>query len=157
VNSIRSDFDSEAATPPPTLHCRQQIGPRDSDTDSAEGIVVVAATNRISDLDDAVIRRFESRVLVALPSQSARRQLLLHCLGSLPQTLSEDDLETLAETTHGWSGSDIENWCRDAAMGPLRRFLQRQASNGEGEGEEEDKINIADFKEALQKQLRIEL
>ena len=90
---------------------------------SADGVAVVAATNREGDLDEALLRRFPSRIFVGLPPARERAGLLAHFLRGLPQALSAADLERVAQRTEGWSGSDIETLCRDAAMEPLREVL----------------------------------
>lgn len=89
---------------------------------------VVAATNRIEDIDEAIIRRFPVRISVEVPERaSTRMRLVKKFLNSanVPHKLSEADLEVLAGWTTGWSGSDIEDICREAAMGIIRRVSVR--------------------------------
>jgi AAA+ superfamily predicted ATPase len=89
-------------------------------------VVVVAATNRIEDIDEAAVRRFDTRVYVGLPETTAERvQLILSFLspGNVLHSCSPDDFLNVARLTEGWSGSDIECMCRDAAMAPLRRMF----------------------------------
>jgi len=128
-NGIGSDLENEgrsfssefvSSTPPCPIHQTTGSGPRPSQL-----VVVIAATNRMNDLDEAIIRRFESRVHVGLPSQTDRVALILNFLKGISHGLSDNELSTLGEITAGWSGSDIESWTREACMGPLRDFLSR--------------------------------
>jgi SpoVK/Ycf46/Vps4 family AAA+-type ATPase len=91
-------------------------------------VVVIAATNRIEDLDEAVVRRFECKVYVGLPSNQERCLLVSSFLKGVSSQLSKKDLIEIAIMTNGWSGSDIESLCREAAMGPLRLFLSTAVS-----------------------------
>jgi SpoVK/Ycf46/Vps4 family AAA+-type ATPase len=87
-------------------------------------MVVVAATNRIEDIDPAAIRRFETRVYVGTPSSAVERIRLVQGFlqpGNVLHALQMHDLKEIAQWTEGWSGSDIESMCREAAMAPVRR------------------------------------
>lgn len=100
-------------------------------------IVVVAATNRIEDIDEAAIRRFETRVYVGVPeSCSERVQLIQGFLrpGNVAHMCTQAELLEVARLTDGWSGSDIECMCRDAAMAPLRRVFPRESDGVGGKG-----------------------
>jgi SpoVK/Ycf46/Vps4 family AAA+-type ATPase len=86
---------------------------------------VVAATNRIEDIDEAAIRRFALKVHVGVPeSRSTRIKLVNHFLSvsEVPHKLTEAEVGVVAGWTAGWSGSDIEDICREAAMGIIRRI-----------------------------------
>lgn len=78
-------------------------------------------------MDDALRRRLEKRIFIPLPDQDARLALLRNALEEVQ--LAEDvQLERIAELLEGYSGSDITNICRDAAMGPMRECLQKVTS-----------------------------
>ena len=85
--------------------------------------MVLAATNRPQDLDEAIRRRLEKRIYIPLPSEKARHQLFETNLRSV---IIDKDVcfEKLVEMTEGYSGADISSVCRDAAMMPLRRRLE---------------------------------
>ena len=90
--------------------------------EQGKNIMVLAATNRPQDLDDALRRRLEKRVYIPLPSAEGRQQLFKINLKAV--TLADNiDWEKLVEITEGYSGADVSNVCRDAAMMPLRRKL----------------------------------
>ena len=78
------------------------------------GVVVIAATNRLEDLDEAIIRRFDSKVFVGNPEREARRALLVTFLSGVSTGLSEPQVGDIIDKTNGWSGSDIEILCRSA-------------------------------------------
>ncbi|KAI1315630.1 hypothetical protein EDD11_000583 [Mortierella claussenii] len=87
------------------------------------GIVIMASTNRPYELDDAVLRRLPRRVLVDLPSEQAREQILNVYL---KQEKLEDgvDVKELAKKTAFFSGSDLKNLCVSAALASVRESIE---------------------------------
>ncbi|EEF49026.1 uncharacterized protein LOC8277070 [Ricinus communis] len=93
-------------------------------TKPGERILVLAATNRPFDLDEAIIRRFERRIMVGLPSIE-NREMILKTL--LAKEKTEDlDFKELATITEGYSGSDLKNLCVTAAYRPVRELIQQE-------------------------------
>eukprot|EP01135_Chromosphaera_perkinsii_P000677 Nk52_evm5s148 gene=Nk52_evmTU5s148 len=86
-------------------------------------VMVLAATNFPWDLDEALRRRLEKRVYIPLPCKEGRHELLKINLKEV-ELDSEVDLNDIAEKTEGYSGADITNLCRDAAMMAMRRRIQ---------------------------------
>ncbi|KAJ8733135.1 hypothetical protein PYW08_001433 [Mythimna loreyi] len=85
-------------------------------------IMVLAATNHPWDIDEAFRRRFEKRIYVGLPDEPTRVSLLKLCLRDV--ALADDvKLKDVAAQLQGYSGSDISNLCRDAAMMTMRRKI----------------------------------
>jgi vacuolar protein-sorting-associated protein 4 len=84
-----------------------------------EKVLVLGATNLPWALDPAIRRRFERRILIPLPDLEARMYLIRQKLKGLDKNLNDKDLEHIAAKTEGFSGSDIEILCRDAAFEPL--------------------------------------
>lgn len=68
----------------------------------------MAATNRIEDIDEAMMRRFPCKVYVGVPNTNARIVLLSRYLQSVDNVIHEQDLQHISELTFGWSASDIE-------------------------------------------------
>ena len=94
-----------------------------------EGIIVMAATNRVDILDPAILRpgRFDRKVMVGRPDVKGRQEILkVHCK---EKPLSDDvDLERVARTTAGFTGADLENLMNEAAIISARagrRFIQQ--------------------------------
>ena len=82
-----------------------------------EGIIVMAATNRVDILDPAILRpgRFDRKITVSLPDVQGREDILKVHAKNKP--LGEDiDLKEIARTTSGFSGADLENLLNEAAI-----------------------------------------
>ncbi len=82
-----------------------------------EGIIVMAATNRVDILDPAILRpgRFDRRIHVGLPDVRGREEILKVHAKNKP--LSDDvNLEEIARTTAGFAGADLENLLNEAAI-----------------------------------------
>ncbi|OZJ02567.1 hypothetical protein BZG36_04190 [Bifiguratus adelaidae] len=82
-----------------------------------QGVLLMAATNRPFDLDDAVLRRMPRRILVDLPSLEDRKHILQTHLKDEDIDISLDDL---AQRTEHFSGSDLKNLCVAAALSAVR-------------------------------------
>ncbi|KAI5601359.1 hypothetical protein POPTR_001G097600v4 [Populus trichocarpa] len=93
-------------------------------TNQGERILVLAATNRPFDLDEAIIRRFERRIMVGLPSAEHRERILKTLLGK--EKMEGLDFKELATMTEGYSGSDLKNLCTTAAYRPVRELIQQE-------------------------------
>ena len=95
-----------------------------------EGIIVMAATNRVDILDPAILRpgRFDRKVVVGRPDVQGRFEILqIHAKG---KPLGDDvDLMQIAQTTAGFSGADLENLLNEAAILSAKEgkaYLQQQ-------------------------------
>ncbi|KAI4349647.1 hypothetical protein L6164_010211 [Bauhinia variegata] len=94
-------------------------------TKDKERILVLAATNRPFDLDEAVIRRLPRRLMVNLPDAPNREKIIRVILAK--EDLEPDvDLEAIANMTDGYSGSDLKNLCVTAAHCPIREILDKE-------------------------------
>ena len=87
-----------------------------------EGIIVMAATNRVDILDPAILRpgRFDRKVMVGRPDIKGREEILkVHAKG---KPLSEEiNLQQIAQTTAGFTGADLENLLNEAAIEAARK------------------------------------
>ncbi|KAI3693655.1 hypothetical protein L1987_76603 [Smallanthus sonchifolius] len=135
-------------------------------TKPGERILVLAATNRPFDLDEAIIRRFERRIMVGLPSVENREKILKTLLAK--DHIEEGlNLRELATMTEGYTGSDLKNLCTTAAYRPVRELIQQErlkdtekkliAESGEGPQSPEENtekvitirpLKMEDFREA---------
>lgn len=98
-----------------------------------EGIIVMAATNRVDILDPAILRpgRFDRKVAVGTPDVGGREDILKIHAGNKP--LAEDvDLKQVAQTTAGFTGADLENLMNEAAINAAKKgkgFLAQEDIN----------------------------
>ncbi|MBY5814480.1 CDC48 family AAA ATPase [Rhizobium leguminosarum] len=89
-----------------------------------QNIVVIGATNRRDAIDEALRRpgRFDREIVIGVPDQNGRREVLAIHTRGMP--LTEDaDLDEIARTTYGFVGADLGALVREAAMDALRRVL----------------------------------
>ncbi|CAF1000656.1 unnamed protein product [Rotaria sp. Silwood1] len=91
-------------------------------TNNDDRILVLAATNRPFELDDAALRRFPRRIYIQLPDIRTREQLLKYLLNKQEHNLTDNDFRWIANETNGYSGSDLTAVAKDAAMGPVREL-----------------------------------
>jgi SpoVK/Ycf46/Vps4 family AAA+-type ATPase len=102
------------------------------------------ATNRPQELDEAARRRFVKRLYIPLPDSDARMQLVRNLMKANSNEISEADLDSIVhqcagsgflwhcrscfancstDICAGFSGADVANLCKEAAMGPVRHGL----------------------------------
>jgi len=106
--------------------------------ESAEAVVVLAATNRPDVLDPALLRagRFDRRVTVQAPDRNGRTAILKVHTRSIPLD-ADVDLEAIASSTPGMVGADLANLANEAALTAARR--------------EHEKVQMSDFTDSLEK------
>ncbi|XP_072265421.1 spastin isoform X1 [Pyxicephalus adspersus] len=112
-------------------------------------VLVMGATNRPQELDEAVLRRFTKRVYVSLPNEETRLLLLKNLLSKQGNPLTQKELAQLARQTEGYSGSDITALAKDAALGPIRELKPEQVKNMSAS--EMRNIKYTDFLTSLKK------
>ncbi|KZV54361.1 hypothetical protein F511_03616 [Dorcoceras hygrometricum] len=94
-------------------------------TKDKERVLVLAATNRPFDLDEAVIRRLPRRLMVGLPD-SRNREKILRVILAKEEVDPTVDIEAVAKMTEGYSGSDLKNLCVTTAYRPIREILEME-------------------------------
>lgn len=100
------------------------------DSDSSARIVIIGATNRPQDVDLAILRRMPLRFAVNLPTTSERWTILKVILAD--QELDDDvDLKRVAEYTEGYTGSDLKELCRNAALSCVKDTLKNECALNE--------------------------
>merc|ERR1712151_608774 len=101
----------------------------DQQTDKPKQVMVLAATNRPWDLDEALRRRLEKRIYIPLPASEGRNQLFDINLKDVK--MSDDaNIPELVKRTEGYSGADVTNVCREAAMMGLRKRMAKARKEG---------------------------
>lgn len=87
-------------------------------------VVVIGATNRPNSLDPALRRggRFDREIEIGVPNREGRFEILQIHVRGMPLT-DNVDLKKIAELTHGFTGADISELCKEAAMKALRRVI----------------------------------
>ena len=117
-----SDHEASAAMKGEFLQLWDGLLTRDR---GGAAIMVLGATNRPYELDEAVLRRMPRQLQFELPAVDERRLILQLMLNDV--RLDEDvSVDVIAEESEGYSGSDLKELCRYAVMQPVREQLQRQ-------------------------------
>lgn len=93
-------------------------------------IMILGATNRIQDIDEAILRRMPKKFAVSLPNTSQRRRILNLVLKETKTESGNFDMDYITRVMAGMSGSDIKEACRDAAMVPVREYIREQRAKG---------------------------
>jgi len=96
----------------------------------SQRILILGATNRPFDLDDAVIRRLPRRIYVDLPDAENRAKILRVILAQ-EKVVDGFDFNELAHATEGYSGSDLKNLCIAAAYRPIQELLEEEKRAGQ--------------------------
>ncbi|XP_045212612.2 fidgetin-like protein 1 [Mercenaria mercenaria] len=141
----RTDGENEASRRIKTEFLVQLDG---ASTSSEDRLLVIGATNRPQEIDEAARRRFVKRLYIPLPEYPARRTIITNLLRQQSYQLTDQQLDTICARTDGFSGADMATLCREAALGPIRDM-----SFGDIENISADQVRpIAhqDFEEALQ-------
>ncbi|NWU87071.1 KATL2 protein, partial [Onychorhynchus coronatus] len=121
-------------------------------------VFVLAASNLPWELDSAMLRRLEKRILVDLPSKEARQVMIQHWLPPLSNSggvrlRTELDYSLLSQETDGYSGSDIKLVCKEAAMRPVRKIFDALENHQPGNSKlpviQLDTITTADFLDVI--------
>ncbi|XP_023949744.2 fidgetin-like protein 1 [Bicyclus anynana] len=142
----RSDAEHEATRRIKTEFLVQFDGAAIGDEDR---LLIVGATNRPQELDEAARRRLVKRLYIPLPDIDARKQIMSNLLKEETHELTERDMAEVARLTDGYSGADMKSLCSEAAMGPIRSVPLSQIVTID-----RDKVrpvNVQDFNAALQR------
>ncbi|KAK2941913.1 putative Vacuolar protein sorting-associated protein 4 [Blattamonas nauphoetae] len=118
--TARTEGDAEASRRVKTEFLVQLDG---VGTSQREKVLIIGATNRPQELDEAARRRMTCRLYIPLPDTPARLELVSKLLNKNTHALSREELEDIAAMTKGYSGSDIHALCTNAARGPLREIM----------------------------------
>lgn len=116
-------------------------------TAAEDRILVVGATNRPQEIDEAARRRLAKRLYIPLPEGSARMQIVTNLMAREKNQLREAELQLVVSATEGFSGADMTQLCREAALGPIRSIQLSDIATISAE--QVRPILYSDFQEAL--------
>lgn len=116
---------------------------------SDDRILIIGATNRPQDLDDAILRRFPKRIYIGLPDFDGRKELIEKLLARHNNPLRLRDLEAISRQTDEYSNFDLTQLAKEAAMGPVRDINPDQLVHFNAD--ELRSISLYDFQNALGK------
>jgi SpoVK/Ycf46/Vps4 family AAA+-type ATPase len=123
----------------------------DDNDPTSNRILIIGATNRAQDLDAAILRRMPTRYHIPLPNLNQRIKIFELILNN-EQLHTDVDIEQLAQQTTNYTGSDISEICRQAAMQRIVELCNRRPITNEDDALLHLRpINQADFLEALRK------
>jgi SpoVK/Ycf46/Vps4 family AAA+-type ATPase len=108
-------------------------------TREPQRVLILGATNRMDDIDEAILRRMPKRFSVGLPDSEQRKRILKLILKDTKIDRNPDensrrrklDLDHLVQISSGMSGSELREACREAAMVPVREYIHSRKARGE--------------------------
>ncbi|KAK7791862.1 hypothetical protein R5R35_000909 [Gryllus longicercus] len=142
----RSDTEHESSRRIKTEFLVQLDG---ATTGEEDRILVVGATNRPQELDEAARRRLVKRLYIPLPDHEARCQIIQRLMFKENSCLSQDQINEIGKLTDGYSGADVKNLCQEASLGPIRSINFMDIQNISPE--EVRPISFEDFQHALKR------
>lgn len=116
MDGLLSNHNSSISTPQANIDSEEG--------QNAPQVFVLAASNHPWDLDGALLRRLEKRIMVPLPDETARLEMVKAQLVE-GKNASGIDYEEVARRTMGYSGADIVLVCKESAMRPVRRLMAK--------------------------------
>jgi SpoVK/Ycf46/Vps4 family AAA+-type ATPase len=117
---------------------------------SATNPIVIAATNRPYDIDEGVLRRLGRRVMVDIPDEVARNNIMSILLKG--ELVSDDaDIPELVSKTHGYTGSDLRDLVRQAAISAVREIRDCRANGRKISGPQTRSANGSSYRRVLRK------
>ena len=143
VDSIlgaRGDNQHEASRRLETEFLVQMDGVGSSNEDR---VLMICATNRPQELDEAVRRRLTKRIFIPLPEPETRESLIKNLIKD-NGNLSNSNLKKLVNITEGFSGSDLAAVCKEAALDSVRKLSHQDLNAGKI-----PMINFKNFENAI--------
>ncbi|BES96820.1 Vps4 C terminal oligomerisation domain [Nesidiocoris tenuis] len=118
-------------------------------TDEEDRILVIGATNRPQELDEAARRRLVKRLYIPLPDLEARKELICQLMKCERNELTPQEIEDLGHSTDGFSGADMKHLCQEACLGPIRSLAPSMISSIAAN--QVRPVSMADFTSALKR------
>ncbi|GBB91358.1 hypothetical protein RclHR1_01860012 [Rhizophagus clarus] len=91
-------------------------------------VLVIAATNRPETIDSALLRpgRLDQHIYIPPPNLKQRKEILMGKFQKIPTSLSEEQIDILLNDTEDFSGADLDNLCREAALTSIRESINNK-------------------------------
>lgn len=96
-------------------------------------VIILGATNRPEELDDAIRRRFPRRLYIPLPPKESRVKIIESLIKDVSHNITNAQMKRIAEFTEGYSGADMTSLCKYAAIEPIRSITTSQMRLIKGE------------------------
>uniref|UniRef100_A0A0N5BIF1 AAA domain-containing protein n=1 Tax=Strongyloides papillosus TaxID=174720 RepID=A0A0N5BIF1_STREA len=144
--SKRSDGEAETARKVKTEFLVRMDGVVTNFTEKR--VMILAASNKASEIDEAARRRFTKRLLISLPSGPSRRSIITKLIDG-QHLLTSDEFDVLVDMTDGFSGSDVALLCTEASMYSIREIKHKLSLPYPISKSDIRKITFDDFKKAL--------
>lgn len=108
-------------------------------------VIVIGATNRPNSLDEALRRpgRFDREVEIGIPTSEARLSIMTTIMSKIPHQLTPQEMESLANKSHGYVGADIAAVCREAGLKCIKRSAAMKSDI------QDLAVNMQDMNEAM--------
>ena len=116
-----------------------------------KSLLVLAATNRPWDLDEAALRRLTRRIYIPLPDEPAREAIISSKLQKVNNSFKEEDMQQIIKITDGYSCADMQAMIREAAMMPVRELSPEELMKIEDKSKIRD-LTVDDFSKAASNQ-----
>ena len=123
ILSKRSESENEATKRLKTEFLIQFDG---LGSNTSARLLVIAATNRPMDLDEALLRRLPKRVYCGPLDEDGRFEFIKKVINRVETNLSDEDIREIAKKTNDYSNSDLMELCREAAYQPVRELTDEQ-------------------------------
>ena len=142
LSARRSDGEHEASRRLKTEMLVQMEGVG-VEEEGRQSVLLIGATNRPEELDEAARRRLPKQLYIPLPCPEARRQMVQRQLLHISSNLSTEDLDKIVLRTEGYSGSDMKNLIQEACQGPVRDAVRKSQLAIVTENAREDSLGDA--------------
>ena len=123
ILSKRSESENEATKRLKTEFLIQFDG---LGSNTSARLLVIAATNRPMDLDEALLRRLPKRVYCGPLDEDGRFEFIKKVINRVDTDLSDEDIKEIAKMTNDYSNSDLMELCREAAYRPVRELTNEE-------------------------------
>ncbi|QDZ24120.1 ATPase family AAA domain-containing protein [Chloropicon primus] len=121
LSARKSDGEHEASR---RLKTEMLVQIEGCDPSSSERrVLIVGATNRPEELDEAARRRMPKQLYIPLPCEEARKAMVEKGIAEITHSLTDADMAKIVLKTKGYSGSDMKNFIQEACQGPVRDVM----------------------------------